>query len=387
MPLTRRALLGGGIGAVLSLPARAAPDGAFTLEAGPQGFNGATPGPLLRLAAGQAAKLRFINGLDRPASLALPGLRFDGGFAGLTGAEAKPGEARDIAFPGGEPGFHLYTSERLFGPVAIDEATPPAVDLDAIVVFSGADAATLRVNADPAPLTLHAPPRGRVRLRLANAAPDLTITLRGEGAALHIVAIDGQPSEMFEPRAGEFPLSPSARFELMFDLPEGGVTFTLRGEPDRPALKFLPRGDAVAARPPIAPLPVNPRLPVEIALEKALRVRATLAATHAGYAINGAAGAPWAPKPLFKAARGQPVALSLVNQTNAAQTLRLEGHVARQLHGLDDGWDPYWRDALSVAPGQTLHAAFVADAPGKWPLASASPERRARGMQAWYLVT
>ena len=387
MDVTRRACLGGGICAVLTLAARAGEAQVFSLEAGPLGFNGATPGPLLRLPAGQVGKLRFVNRLDRPTSLALPGLRIDSGFAGLTDRQVNPGETREIDIPGAEPGFHLYTSERLFGPLLIDEAAPPAVDLDAFVVFSGSDPATLRANADPAPLTLHAPPRGRVRLRLANASPDLVLTLRGEGAALQLVAIDGQPSEMFEPRGGEFPIAPSARFELMFDLPESGVNFILRGDPDRPALKILAQGEKVAAKPPIAALPANPRLPVEIALEKALRATVSLTAAGAGFAVNGASGAPWVAKPLFKAARGQPVALTLVNQTTQAQTLRLEGHVARQLHALDDGWDPYWRDALLIGPGKTLHAAFVADIPGKWPLASASPERRAKGLAAWYWVT
>jgi len=79
--------------------------------------------------------------------------------------------------------------------------------------------------------------------------------------------------------------------------------------------------------------------------------------------------------------------LSLVNKTTTPQTMRLEGHVARQLHALDDGWDPYWRDALLIGAGKTLHAAFVADMPGKWPLASASPEKRAKGLLAYYVVT
>ncbi len=386
MDLTRRAYLGGGVCTVLTLAARAGEVGVFSLEAGPLGFNGATPGPLLRLRAGQAGKLRFINKLGEPASLALPGLRIDSGFAGLTEPQVKPGDTRDLAFPGAEPGFGLYTSERLFGPVLIDEAAPPSVDLDAFVVFSGEDRTALRANADPAPLTLHAPPRARVRLRLANASPDLVLTLKGEGAALQIVAIDGQPSEMFEPAGGEFPIAPSARFELMFDLPEGGVNFILRGDPDRPALKILAQGEAVAARPPIAALPANPRLPREIALEKALHASATLTAVGAGFAVNGKSGAPWTAKPLFRCARGQPVALTLVNQTAQPQTLRLEGHVARQLHGLDDGWDPYWRDAMLIGAGKTLHAAFVADISGKWPLASASPERRAKGLHGWYEV-
>ena len=78
--------------------------------------------------------------------------------------------------------------------------------------------------------------------------------------------------------------------------------------------------------------------------------------------------------------------LTLVNETAEPQTLRLEGHWARVLHALDDGWDPYWRDALLVGPAKTLHVAFVADNPGRWPLASASPARAAKGLAADFMV-
>jgi FtsP/CotA-like multicopper oxidase with cupredoxin domain len=64
--------------------------------------------------------------------------------------------------------------------------------------------------------------------------------------------------------------------------------------------------------------------------------------------------------------------------------MRLGGHVARELHALDDGWDPYWRDVVIVPPGRTVHAAFVADNPGKWPIASATPECRAAGLCGWF---
>ena len=167
---------------------------------------------------------------------------------------------------------------------------------------------------------------------------------------------------------------------------DGAVDFALRGDPDRPALKIAAKGEPAGVRPAIAAMPANPSLPSEIALERATRATATVSETESGFAINGAGGADWPAKPLFKVARGSPVSLALVNNTAQAQTLRLEGHVARPLHALDDGWDPYWRDALLIGAGQTLRVAFVADNPGKWPLAAASPALRAKGMKGWYLV-
>ncbi len=396
MLLSRRAFLGGGV-SVAVFPARA-DEGEIRLEAAPLanglGYNGASPGPILRAAVGKPIRLRFVNKLDAPTSLALPGAaNAVSGFSGLTGPALAPGERRDIVTTFGSPGFHLYLpygpaadagqqAAGLFGALVIDEPSPPPVDLDAIVVFSGA----LRANAAPAPLTLKAPPGARVRLRLANASPDLVMMLTASDAGARIVAIDGRPCEIFAPRGGAFPLAPGARFELMFDMPNERFALALRGA--GAAVQIDPEGEPARVRGPIVALPGDARLPREIALERAQQVRVTVSgAAEPGFALNGVGDADWPAKPLFKAARGTPVSLTLVNQTSAPQTLRLEGHVARQLHALDDGWDPYWRDTFLIAPGKTLHAAFVADAPGKWPLASASPERRAKGMAGWFEVT
>ena len=78
--------------------------------------------------------------------------------------------------------------------------------------------------------------------------------------------------------------------------------------------------------------------------------------------------------------RGAPTVFALANKTAVVQALRLWGHVARLLHSMDDGWEPYWRDTILIQPGRTAHIAFVADNPGKWPLESAIPEHRAAGV-------
>ncbi len=402
--LTRRAWLGGGLAATLYAPRLAAADTVVELVAAAipdvaarLGYNGASPGPTLRGQAGKPLKLRVNNALKAPTSLAFPGCRVANsvsGFSGLTGAAIPAGGQQDIVITPLDPGFSLYVSygpeqlaAGLFGPLIVDELSPPPVDLDAVIVFSllGAD---LRANAGNAPLTLTAPPGGRVRVRLANATPDQVLPLSVSGATAHVIAVDGAPSEIFAPREGSFPMAPSSRFELMLDLPKAGERVILTAIGGGPALQIETKGDPAPARPPIAALPLNPRLPRDIALERATQVALTLTGGAAeGYAINGAHAQDWPAKPLFKVARGSPVTLTIVNKTLDYQTMRLEGHVARQLHSLDDGWDPYWRDALLVGAGKTLHAAFVADMPGKWPLASASPEKRAKGLLTYYVVT
>jgi FtsP/CotA-like multicopper oxidase with cupredoxin domain len=395
--LTRRALIGGGLAATLIPLARAASPfllQAAALPGGGFGYNGASPGPILRIAAGSRFAIALANQLDAPTSLAFFGGRLANsasGFPGLNGASIPPAAGPVMAFTPAEPGFALYGdyAERfddgLFGALVVDEPSPAPVDLDAVVVVSATKA-----NGAPTPLQLAAPPGGRVRLRLANAASTQTLYLRVEGATASILAIDGAPSELFKPLDNAFPMAPSARFELMLDMPQSpGATVgvVLKRDSERPLLQIETKGERVAPKPAISALPASSRLPREIALERAQRAAVTLSGSaDRGYAVNGVASKSWAAKPLFKAARGAPVSLTLVNNTDEAQTLRLEGHVARQLHGLDDGWDPYWRDALLIGPGKTLHAAFVADNPGRWPLASASPNARAMGLQAWFQV-
>ena len=84
--------------------------------------------------------------------------------------------------------------------------------------------------------------------------------------------------------------------------------------------------------------------------------------------------------------RDAPVTLALFNATSEPRTMRLGGHVARLLHPLDDGWEPYWRDVFLISPGKTVRLAFVADDPGRWPNASADPAARAAGLRRWFEV-
>jgi FtsP/CotA-like multicopper oxidase with cupredoxin domain len=455
MLVNRRAFLSGGVAASLwawrggARAQNAAPaDGFRRLEAAPASapiaappaaatrllsYNGATPGPLLRLRKGEELKLRLANRLEEGTTLSFPGLRTANaaaGIGGLTQALVAPGADLDIRFTPPDSGFNLYLPDAgaatarqigsgLFGPILVEEASPPAADLEAIVVLAdwrldeegrikddfsdpavargaGRLGALVTANAAPAPLTLFPAPGARVRLRLANAATARIMSIGVTGVRPLIVAVDGQPSEPFEPLHNAFPMGPGARFELMFDMPSeagGAVGFVLRGgeaaaiagELDRPMVVFEARGESVAARPEIVGLPANPLLPKEIRLERAARVDLTIeGGGDAPFTVNGAGFSGWDVKPLFAVPRGAPVTLGFVNKTAVAQAMRLGGHVGRLLHALDDGWEPYWRDTILVASGHAAHLAFVAANGGKWPIASAIPEHRAAGVGAWF---
>jgi FtsP/CotA-like multicopper oxidase with cupredoxin domain len=393
-------------------------------------YGGAIPGPLIKLRQGEELRLRFANTLAEPTTLSFPGLRAPNaaaGIGGLTQERLKPGASAEIRFIPPDPGFNLYLPRAgptdgsqqgrgLFGPIIVDEAIRPDVDLDAAILLSDWDVdASGRIKddlADPAagqgsgrkgrvvfangaaaPLKLSARPGARVRLRLGNAASARLATVGIDGVKAVIVAVDGQPSEPFEPLNNQFPMGPGARFELMFDMsrdPGAGARVDLRGdagEADRPFVAIASNGEPAASRPEPPRLAANPRLPAEIVLESARRCDfAVSGGGSTAFAINGVTFSGWAPKPAYVIPRGAPAVFALANKTAVVQAIRLWGHVARLLHSMDDGWEPYWRDTILVQPGRTAHVAFVADNPGKWPLESAIPEHRAAGVGAWFQV-
>ena len=452
MTPTRRAFLSGGLAAtvwrlngaradsaapaapgVLSLDATAArlqlapppaePSAAFA-------YGGAIPGPLIKLGQGEELRLTFANKLAEPTTLSFPGLRAANaaaGVGGLTQERVRPGESAEIRFVPPDSGFNLYLPRAgstdasqqgrgLFGPIIVEEARKPDVDLDAAIILSdwtidasgrirqdvsdpaagsgsGRKDGLVFANDAAAPLKLAAQTGARVRLRLGNAATARLATVAIDGAKALIVAVDGQPSEPFEPLDNRFPMGPGARFELMFDMPRvpaSGVRLDLRGEGGetaRPFVAIASEGEPVAPRSEPPGLAQNPRLPAEIALESARRWDLTI--TGGGsqpFAVNGATFADWAPKPACVLPRGSPAVFALANKTAVVQAIRLWGHAARLLHAMDDGWEPYWRDTILVQPGRTAHLAFVADNPGKWPLESAIPQHRAAGVGAWFEV-
>ena len=450
---TRRIVLSGGLAAgVWRLGARARADapaptanGVLNLEAAPArlqlapppaetaaayAYSDAIPGPLIRLRPGEELRLKFANKLAEPTTLSFPGLHAPnaaGGIGGLTQERLKPGASTEIRFLPPDSGFNLYLPHAgstdaaqqgrgLFGPIIVDETKAPDVDLDAAVVLSDwnvdasgrivedfADPAVGRgngrkggvvfANGVAAPLSLKGRPAARVRLRLGNATTARLATVAISGAKSLIVAVDGQPSEPFEPLNNQFPMGPGARFELMFDMPRTlglGVRVDLRadgGMADRPFIAIMSEGEPMNARAEPPRLAANPRLPAEIALESARRCDFAISGGGSTpFAVNGVTFADWAPKPVCVLPRGAPAVFVLANKTAVVQAIRLWGHVARLLHSMDDGWEPYWRDTILIQPGRTAHIAFVADNPGKWPLESAIPEHRAAGVAAWFQV-
>jgi FtsP/CotA-like multicopper oxidase with cupredoxin domain len=406
------------------------------------GYNGEVPGPLLRVKPGEEVKVRLVNKLPQPTTLSWHGLRLPNAMAGIAGLSldpVAPGESFEYRFTPKESGLSWYhphvlahNSEQigrgLHGVLIVDEAKPPIVDKELLVVIedwkldedaqiigdfhSLADARgrgrigpLVTVNAQPLPVPEILPPGSRLRLRIVSALCARIMLLTFEGANPLILAVDGQPCEAFEPVRQTIPVGPGARFDIMLDLPaEDGTeaSLILRGdaEPDRVLMTFKTEGKPREPLPPIESLPENLLLPAVIRLEKAYRLDITFApiarepepaALSAGrpalWTINGQASEGFPRKPLFSVKRGSPVSLGFINRTGFVQQIRVHGHMLRLLHDLDDGWEPYWRDAILVPDGRTRRVAFVADNPGRWPIECLMTAGQARGLATWFEVT
>ena len=405
-------------------------------------FNGAVPGPTLRVRHGEEVRVRLKNRTPAPLSLHWHGVRIANamdGVGGLTQAPVAPGQDFDCRFTPPDAGTYLFrpcvpgasaeAAERgLSGLLVVEERAAAPVDREHVVVLddwrlnpdgtlapfgSPLEAATsgrvgnfLAVAGKPPPHAIEAAPGTRLRLRLANLCNARTTRIRFDDLKAYVIGVDGQPTESFEPLRSTLPFAPGTRYDVLVELgPEaraGGAVTALIG-PGVPLVVITAAG-APPKRPPLPPvvgLPENKLLPPAIRLQSAARRDVVIAGgarrgadgepvydgdPHKIWTVNGAAGEAGA-KPLVSVKRGTPVVLAINNTTPTIQPLHLHGHVFRLLHAFDDGWEPYFLDTMQVPESRTVRIAFVADNPGKWLLASSVLERFDTGLWTWFEVT
>lgn len=407
-------------------------------------FSGTSPGPLLRIRLGEEVDVRLVNQLAEPLSLHWHGLRGPNGVdgvAGLTGAPVPAGGEGVMRFRPPDAGLLLYrpmivgrsaelTDRGLYGALIVEDGDQPNVDLDIVALiddarlgedgahqpfgnvddtaFGGRLGNLLLVDGKPAPLLRTVAPGSRVRLRLANVCNARAFRIRFEDMKASVISVDGQPSDSFEPMRASLPLAPGTRYDIVLEMPDtpgktGSVVGVIGTGLD--LIRITTDTTSPARRkdlPPVMAVPANPLLPKEIKLNLATRAELVMDGgarpgadgkpafsgdAARAWTINGVAGdGRGGGKPVVSVKRGTPVVLALINRTSWLQTLHLHGHVCRLLHGLDDGWEPYWLDTISIAAGQTLRIAFVADNPGRWLIGSTVLERLDTGLSAWFEV-
>jgi FtsP/CotA-like multicopper oxidase with cupredoxin domain len=369
------------------------------------GYEGIVPGPMLRAKQGEELHLRLFNELAEPTSLHWHGVRLPNAMDGvpdLTQPPVGPGASFDYRFRPPDAGtfwYHAHSSEHvdrgLYGALIIEEPEPVDVDRDVALLLG------MPAQAGPHPRELvlvngavrpDIPVRSgeRLRLRLINATSARGFSLKLEGHAPWVMAIDGQPAEPFLAREGRVGLAPGSRVDLFLDATAsaGAAIPLLSGVRDEyPIARLIYQATGrVPANPRSQPLPLpsNP-LPARIDLKNALRVDMTVGRAIAGSTMAGS-GMPRSATPIFTVSRGRPVSLAMHNPSAQPHVVHLHGHHFRLLDRLDDGWKPYWLDTLVVGE-QIERIAFVADNPGKWLIEARMLDRTDGGTAAWFVVT
>ncbi len=449
------------VGALLPSLARGEPGASVTLSPGPArvqlvgksypqtavwAYNGAIPGPELRLKQGERLRVVVENGLAEATTVHWHGIRLPNAMDGvpeLTQPPIAPGESFTYDFVVPDAGtywYHPHLNSReqvargLAGPLIVEEAEPIAVDREEVWVLddwrltqeaavaedfdrfhdlshAGRIGNTVTLNGF-IPETWPVSAGERVRLRLLNVSNARGFALVFDGHAPVVVAIDGQPCRPHEAPGGRVALAPAARVDLVVDLSgKPGERFTLRDDYYRDfAYRLLDiaydSGPPLRESPLDAPLrlPANP-LP-EPDLAEAERHEVVLAGGAMGgmraailngqelpirelaargkvWAINGIASGSYTPEPLFRFQRGRTQVLTMRNETAFEHPMHLHGHHVRLLsRNGAPVRDPIWHDTVPLAPDETVEVAFVADNPGQWMFHCHVLEHQAAGMMA-----
>jgi FtsP/CotA-like multicopper oxidase with cupredoxin domain len=377
-------------------------------DAGPtpiRGFEGAVPGPVLRVKRGEEVRIRLVNELLTDMTVHWHGVRVPNAMDGvpaLTQTAVAPGDSFDYRFTPPDAGTFWYRTSSpfledraLYGLLIVDEAEAVDVDRDLALILDawtlGADGRLdasgsmhFTVNGLPS-LDIPVASNERVRLRLLNASRDRLLTVRLDRHAATVMAIDGQPAEPFPARDSRVALGPGNRLDLFVDatLPPESIAPIFVGLDDReaPLARLVYASGAVARPAPragVKPLPENP-LPQR--MNFAAAVKLDIALDDPRYRPTTSFG-----RPLFTTAPRQSIIIGFKNTTAQAHAVHLHGHSARLLDALDDGWKPFWLDTILAPPQRTTRIAFVADNRGKW-LIESQALRGDGGIRTWFEVT
>ena len=408
------------------------------------GYDGRVPGTEIRVLQGQLLKRKFVNNLPQATTVHWHGIRIENamdGVPGLTQDAVPPGGSFDYAFKVPDAGTYWYHAHEksteqvargLYGPLIVEEAEPPDVDRDEVLMLDdwllNPETAQLDPDFESRHDRSHAGRRGnfvvtngrfdlsfsvrkheRVRLRLINAANARIFQLATSGMEGWIMALDGMPLEIPKAAHEPFILGPGQRLDLIADIvaEEGEVAHLLEvrdGEGfSRVAFSVSGQLSDQRRKEPRA-LPPNPQMSIS-GLEDAVHIRLhmeggamgalqsaifegkkmsfrELADANRFWAFNGTIG--MTEVPLIQADRDQTVRLEIVNDSVFPHAMHLHGMHFREV--LVDGTFGHLQDTLLMFGGQTREIAFVAHNPGDWLFHCHMLGHAASGMMTWLKV-
>jgi len=388
------------------------------------GYDGAAPGPEVRVAQGRRVARRVVNDLPDPTSTHWHGIRIDNamdGVAGLTQDAIRPGDSFEYDFVVPDAGTFWYHSHNrsfeqvargLYGALIVDEPDPIDIDREEVLIL---DDWLIDPETEQLPdsfgamnelshagrignfittngaydLRLTVRKNERLRLRLINAANARIFPLVLEGLEGWIMALDGMPLVAPAPLGTELILAPAQRVDLVVDViaDTGDTCFVARLDRDEAFSQAAFEVTGAASRARRAP---PPPLPPNTVAKPDLKTAAThdlvmeggamggmsgammggrmtgmrdLAGSSQFWAFNGAIGSMDGP-PLAKVSRGETIRLKITNGTAFPHAMHLHGMHFHEI--APDGSLGVLRDTTLLARGEERDIALVADNPGKW---------------------
>jgi FtsP/CotA-like multicopper oxidase with cupredoxin domain len=390
-------------------------------------YNGAVPGPKIRVRQGDRVRIAVENQLPEETTVHFHGIRLPNAMDGvphLTQPPIKPGEAFTYEFDVPDAGTYWYhphinsavqVGRGLSGPFIVEEREPIPVDRDVAWMLSdwrllpdarisddfrnmrdmshnGRVGNTVTINGR-VPETFAVRGGERIRLRLINAANARVFGLRFAGHEPIVIACDGQPVTPHVPPGGAVVLGPAMRMDLILDMTgKPGERFQIvddfyRGLAYRlvdlvydASLRERPPDGSIALAANTMPEPdLGGAERHEVALnggmmgmgmmrERGMRVN-MMEMMHSGkvWFINGVAMLGHVMDPMLVLKRGRSCVLTLSNETMWHHPMHLHGHAFRVVsrNGVPTRHRE-WQDTVLLAPREKAEIAFVADNPGDW---------------------
>lgn len=408
------------------------------------GYDGRVPGTEIRIGQGQRLERRFINNLPQPSTVHWHGIRLDNamdGVPGLTQDTVPSGSRFDYSFEVPDAGTYWYHAHEksteqvargLHGPLIVEEAEPPDVDRDQVLVIDDwlLNPETAQLDADfnsrhdrshagrrgnfivtngRHDLTLSVQKHERLRLRLINAANARIFQLALKGMEGWIMALDGMPLETPRGATEPFLMGPGQRVDLIVDvvaeLGETAHLLEVRDGEGFTNVAFPVAGQkSTNRRATPAALPPNPQMSVS-GLADAQTVRLHMAGGAMGslqsatvdgkqmsfrelvdenrfWSFNGTVG--MTDEPLIRVDRNQTVRLEIFNDSAFPHAMHLHGMHFREV--LSDGNLGHLQDTFLMFGGQTREIAFVGHNPGDWLFHCHMLGHAASGMMTWLKV-
>lgn len=385
------------------------------------GYNGSSPGPVIRAKKGNKINVKFQNDLSQPSAVHWHGIRIDNkmdGVPGLTQQAVEPDDGFEYDFSAPDSGTYWYHSHNrsweqvargLYGPLIIDERNPPKVDHDIIVIVDDwklKDGAVLIEDFENrhdqmmggnmgnfAKVTFIGQTENimknqRVRLRLINVATDRIFPIVVEGITGKIVAFDGMPiasPQQFE----DLLISPAGRVDIIADITGDNVTFAMKLQDGVFELGTIDLSGEVDNQNLGSIEALEPNERIEPDIDNA--IQATLTMQGGAHSASANTGEIWAfngksimdDVPFQKFEVGQTALIKLVNDTSFPHAIHLHGHHFQAVE--KNGFGPML-DTILVDVGQKITIACVFNNKGKWLLHCHMLSHQAAGMKTWVHV-